>query len=165
MVEFSANMAGQGYLQHVWFASGLTNSMSAPGNYVNSESAFHFANNRSRSSPCCWRILVRSCFTEEIRTRLWPGDTVVEFDHGINVAIQKLRGALSESAEHPRYVETSHRTAGYRFIGEIEQVGPELAPGPPTPRHPASTPPRNPTRAKAAETVGMSPSGWRWFSA
>src|ERR1700735_3117039 len=43
---------------------------------------------------------------EEIRLLLWPNGTVVEFDHGINVAIQKLRDALGESADDPRYVET-----------------------------------------------------------
>ncbi len=56
---------------------------------------------------------------EEIRLLLWPNGTVVEFDHGINVAIQKLRDALGESAEDPRYVETVARR-GYRFIGEVE---------------------------------------------
>src|SRR5208283_1716909 len=55
---------------------------------------------------------------EEIRLRLWPNDTIVEFDHGINAAIQKLRDALGESANHPRYVETVARR-GYRFLGQI----------------------------------------------
>src|SRR5215813_14113158 len=57
---------------------------------------------------------------EEIRARLWPTGTQVEFDHGINAAIQKLRVALGDSAEHPRYIETVARR-GYRFIGEVEQ--------------------------------------------
>jgi Tol biopolymer transport system component/DNA-binding winged helix-turn-helix (wHTH) protein len=70
---------------------------------------------------------------EEIRTRLWPGDTVVEFDHGINVAIQKLRDILRDSAEHPLYVETVGRR-GYRFIGKIEPAVPELAPHPSVPQ-------------------------------
>ena len=56
---------------------------------------------------------------EEIRHRLWPNDTIVEFDHGINAAIQKLRDALGESAGSPKYVETVARR-GYRFIGEVE---------------------------------------------
>jgi len=59
---------------------------------------------------------------EEIRQRLWPNNTVVEFDHGINAAIQKLRDALGESADKPRYVETVARR-GYRFLGEVERVG------------------------------------------
>jgi DNA-binding winged helix-turn-helix (wHTH) protein len=55
---------------------------------------------------------------EEIRLRLWPNNTIVEFDHGINAAIQRLRDALSESAGQPRYVETVARR-GYRFRGKI----------------------------------------------
>src|ERR1700744_6127859 len=43
---------------------------------------------------------------EEIRQKLWPLDTVVEFDHSINASIQKLRDALGESADSPRYIET-----------------------------------------------------------
>ncbi len=57
----------------------------------------------------------------EIRLKLWPNETVVEFDHGINAAIKKLRDALSESAEEPRYIETVARR-GYRFLGEVEVV-------------------------------------------
>ena len=50
---------------------------------------------------------------------LWPNDTVVEFDHGINAAIQRLRDALGDSADTPRYVETLPRR-GYRFLPEVE---------------------------------------------
>src|SRR5262245_13989880 len=56
---------------------------------------------------------------EEMRTRLWPNDTIVEFDHSINAAIKRLRDTLGESAEEPRYVETVARR-GYRFIGQVE---------------------------------------------
>jgi TolB-like protein/Flp pilus assembly protein TadD len=56
---------------------------------------------------------------EEIRDRLWPDSTVVEFDHGINSAVRRLRDALRDSAEKPRYVETLPRR-GYRFIGEMK---------------------------------------------
>jgi serine/threonine-protein kinase len=55
---------------------------------------------------------------EEIRSKLWPGNTVVEFDQSINAAVRRLRNALSDSAEEPRYVETLARR-GYRFIGEV----------------------------------------------
>ena len=58
---------------------------------------------------------------EEIRKRLWPNDTVVEISHGINAAVLRLREALGESAENPRYVETLARR-GYRFTGEVEAV-------------------------------------------
>src|SRR5215469_13291233 len=52
---------------------------------------------------------------EEIRTRLWRDGTVVEFENGINAAVRRLRRALRDSAEKPRYVETLARL-GYRFI-------------------------------------------------
>ena len=65
---------------------------------------------------------------EEIRQRLWPNNTIVEFDHSINAAIQKLRDALGESADQPRYIETVARR-GYRFLGEVQKVGePQPAP-------------------------------------
>jgi TolB-like protein/DNA-binding winged helix-turn-helix (wHTH) protein/Tfp pilus assembly protein PilF len=53
---------------------------------------------------------------EELRAKLWPADTFVDFDHGLNAAVNKLREALGDSAEAPRYVETLPRR-GYRFIG------------------------------------------------
>ena len=56
---------------------------------------------------------------EEIRNKLWPDDTVVEFDHGINAAVKRLRDVLCESVEKPRYIETLSRK-GYRFIGKVE---------------------------------------------
>jgi Tol biopolymer transport system component/DNA-binding winged helix-turn-helix (wHTH) protein len=58
---------------------------------------------------------------EELRTRLWPADTFVDFNHGLNAAVNKLREALSDSAETPRYVETLPRR-GYRFIATVEWV-------------------------------------------
>jgi DNA-binding winged helix-turn-helix (wHTH) protein len=64
---------------------------------------------------------------EEIRQQLWPKDTTVEFDHGINAAIQKLRDALGESADKPRYIETLPRR-GYRFLGEVAPVEEEPIP-------------------------------------
>lgn len=62
---------------------------------------------------------------EEIRNKLWPGDTVVEFDAGINAAVKRLRDALRESAAKPRHIETLARR-GYRFVGQIEPVSPEM---------------------------------------
>jgi eukaryotic-like serine/threonine-protein kinase len=55
---------------------------------------------------------------EDIRETLWPNGTVVEFDRGINTAIQRLRDALGDSADKPRYIETLARR-GYRFIAEV----------------------------------------------
>ncbi len=58
---------------------------------------------------------------DELHQRLWPNGTIVEFDHSINAAIKRLRQALEDSVEAPRYVETLPRL-GYRFIGAVEQV-------------------------------------------
>lgn len=57
---------------------------------------------------------------EEIRNCLWKDSTFVDFEHGINFSINQIRGALSDSAEKPRYVETLARR-GYRFIGTAER--------------------------------------------
>ncbi len=59
---------------------------------------------------------------EDLRLRLWSTDTFVDFDHGLNSAIQKLREALGDSADSPRFVETVPRR-GYRFIAPVEKVG------------------------------------------
>ena len=56
---------------------------------------------------------------EQLIARLWPGGTVVEFDHGINSSVRRLRAVLHDSAERPRYIETLPRR-GYRFIHPIE---------------------------------------------
>ncbi len=58
---------------------------------------------------------------EDIRSRLWPNDTIVEFDHSINTAVRKLRQALGESADKPQYIETLARR-GYRWIGSAEAL-------------------------------------------
>ena len=58
---------------------------------------------------------------EEIQHKLWPNDTVVEFDHSINAAIKKLRDALGDSADNPKYIETIARR-GYRLIVPVERL-------------------------------------------
>jgi TolB-like protein/DNA-binding winged helix-turn-helix (wHTH) protein/Tfp pilus assembly protein PilF len=58
---------------------------------------------------------------EELHRKLWPADTFVNFEHGLNAAVKRLRQALSDSADNPRFVETLPRR-GYRFIAPI-QVG------------------------------------------
>jgi TolB-like protein/DNA-binding winged helix-turn-helix (wHTH) protein/Flp pilus assembly protein TadD len=58
---------------------------------------------------------------EELRQRLWTADTFVDFDHGLNKAINKIRGALGDSAASPRFIETVARR-GYRFIGDVASV-------------------------------------------
>ena len=56
---------------------------------------------------------------EELRAKLWANDTFVDFDHGLNSAVQRLRDCLSDSAGKPRWVETLPRR-GYRFVGQVE---------------------------------------------
>ncbi|MGA9472393.1 MAG: protein kinase [Terriglobales bacterium] len=67
---------------------------------------------------------------EEIKGRLWPNDTVVDFDHSINATINALRRALGDSADNPRYIETLARR-GYRLMPSIEyrESAPGIAPG------------------------------------
>jgi cholera toxin transcriptional activator len=70
---------------------------------------------------------------EEIRRALWSDDTFVDFDHGLNTVVNKLRDALDDTAANPRFIETLARR-GYRFIAPVEVVG-----GEPTPAAAASS--------------------------
>ena len=76
---------------------------------------------------------------EELKQQLWPADTFVDFDDGLNTAVKKLRDTLSDSSESPRYIETIPRR-GYRFIGELE-----------TPKSPQA----GPLKATETKDVGM----------
>ncbi|PYR40567.1 MAG: hypothetical protein DMF93_10745 [Acidobacteria bacterium] len=58
---------------------------------------------------------------DELRQQLWPADTFVDFDHGLNSAMNRLREALGDSAENPRFIETLPRR-GYRFVAPIHVV-------------------------------------------
>jgi DNA-binding winged helix-turn-helix (wHTH) protein len=60
---------------------------------------------------------------EEIAGSLWPDGTFVDFDHGVNSAMNRIREALGDSAANPRFIETLARR-GYRFIAPVEQAGP-----------------------------------------
>lgn len=60
---------------------------------------------------------------EELRSKLWPADTFVDFDHGLNNAVARIREVLDDSSETPRYVETVPRH-GYRFIGTVADAAP-----------------------------------------
>ncbi len=81
---------------------------------------------------------------EELRQQLWQADTFVDFDHGLNSAINRLREALGDSAENPRFIETLPKR-GYRFIAPIEvpQTHPPAAV--PAPAVPEPAPPIPPT--------------------
>jgi len=82
---------------------------------------------------------------EELQKKLWSANTFVDFDHGLNKAINKIRDALGDSAESPRFVETVARR-GYRFLAEVKAAdaapmrSPELVP-PPQPTAEIQNPP------------------------
>jgi DNA-binding winged helix-turn-helix (wHTH) protein len=61
---------------------------------------------------------------EELRRRLWEKETFVDFEHGVNAAVKRLRESLGDSAASPRFVETLPRR-GYRFIAAVQQYPPQ----------------------------------------
>ena len=63
---------------------------------------------------------------DELREELWPADTFVDFDHGLNSAVARLREALRDSAEKPRFIETIAKR-GYRFIAPLQAATPAAA--------------------------------------
>lgn len=67
---------------------------------------------------------------DELREKLWSSDTFVDFDHGLNTAINQLRNALGDSASNPRFIQTLPRR-GYRFIAPVEIAGQPGSPQPP----------------------------------
>ena len=106
---------------------------------------------------------------EEMREKLWAGDTFVDFEHSLNTAIKKLRQALGDSAEEPRYIETLPRL-GYRFIGEVaeapaaeaaaEAAGPRLVTFSPTAARGQDATPSS-ALASFLSWFGYRP--WRWI--
>jgi len=108
---------------------------------------------------------------EELREKLWPADTFVDFDHGLNAAIKRLRDALGDSAEGPRFVETLARR-GYRFIAPVEKLAAnrttsasvmagENATSPELVAQPVGTLPDTTGSGRA----GTSGKHWRWYLA
>jgi eukaryotic-like serine/threonine-protein kinase len=89
---------------------------------------------------------------DELRQRLWPSDVFVDFDHGLNKSIQKLRDTLGDSASSPRYIETIPRV-GYRFIAPVRNGTPPRAPEPPVIQ------PEPPTPASSTTAASRKP---RW---
>jgi DNA-binding winged helix-turn-helix (wHTH) protein len=86
---------------------------------------------------------------DELRSRLWAADTFVDFDRGLNKAINRLRDALGDSADRPRFIETLPKR-GYRFIAPIEgsrPASPVIAPPPEAPKqHPTTATVRQSTK-------------------
>jgi cholera toxin transcriptional activator len=102
---------------------------------------------------------------DELRQRLWPADTFVDFDHSLNTAINKLREALGDSAANPRFIETLAKR-GYRFLAPVQEIAHPMSPNPgdiragqPLPeipmKRPADAPP---TAAECAVAVARSES-------
>ena len=83
---------------------------------------------------------------EELRRQVWPEDTFVDFDHGLNTAITKIRLALGDQADNPRFVETLPRR-GYRFIAPVDK---------PSSPMPAAPPPQRPLEALPTKAR------WNW---
>ena len=90
---------------------------------------------------------------EEIRQKLWPDNTVVEFDHSINTAIQRLREVLGDSAEDPRYIETL-AGRGYRFLATVDVIErPQPAPAAPQEHLAEPRPAQPPARSRKARIL------------
>jgi Transcriptional regulatory protein, C terminal/WD40-like Beta Propeller Repeat len=67
---------------------------------------------------------------EELRQKVWPQDTFVDFDHALNTAVNKIRAALGDDADNPRFVETLPRR-GYRFVAPVNKPISQTAPAVP----------------------------------
>jgi DNA-binding winged helix-turn-helix (wHTH) protein len=95
---------------------------------------------------------------EELRKRLWPENTFVDFDHSLNTAINKLREVLGDSASEPRFIETLPRR-GYRFIASVESEASAATA--------VSTPPEAPFAAEAPhlQTKPKLRPPWAWMAA
>ncbi len=92
---------------------------------------------------------------EDIQKRLWPEDTYVDFDNAINSSIRKLREALGDSADSPRFIETLPRR-GYRFIAPVSQQSTAFALAP-------ALPSENGSGSAASQTANyVNPPRKRW---
>jgi TolB-like protein/DNA-binding winged helix-turn-helix (wHTH) protein/Flp pilus assembly protein TadD len=99
---------------------------------------------------------------DEIRSKLWPTDTFVDFEHGLNTSVKKLRQALLDSPDNPRYIETLPRL-GYRFIAPVEVIsGSDPSPIEPLAVDPAPVFPTPvlPTPVPAAPRPEAHPTSW-----
>jgi len=94
---------------------------------------------------------------EELRAKIWSADTFVDFDHGLYSAMKRLRDALGDSADNPRFIETLSRR-GYRFIAPVDGAPqPSQVPSPMPSEHPPvleatkeAQPPRSATKVVLA---------------
>ena len=98
---------------------------------------------------------------EQLRAALWPKDTFVDFEHGVNTAVKKLRQALEDSADHPRFVETLPKI-GYRFMMPVEWVADENSDASLSRVVPISRPGPTPVPQRAAAVGGRRATLWQW---
>ena len=96
---------------------------------------------------------------EELRTRLWPDKRVVEFEQGLNAIINRLREALGDSADSPKYIETLPRR-GYRFVGSLAATADSTLPAPPV-EAPTGASPEPPHRPLSRGIRLAAASGYR----
>jgi Tol biopolymer transport system component/DNA-binding winged helix-turn-helix (wHTH) protein len=99
---------------------------------------------------------------EQLRGALWPDDTFVDFEHGVNTAVKKLRQALEDSAEGPKFVETLPKV-GYRFIAPVEWVADQSRGNPLLRVVPIGPGPKVPPLAGGEKS--HQPASWRWLFA
>jgi DNA-binding winged helix-turn-helix (wHTH) protein len=90
---------------------------------------------------------------EQLRERMWDSDTFVDYELGINVAVKKVRDALGDSAENPKFIQTVARK-GYRFLVPVDVRYPEISAAtvsvpPPVAADPAAVPDATPGRGHA----------------
>ena len=97
---------------------------------------------------------------EELRKQLWPGNTIVDFEHSINAAVKRLREALGDSVETPSFIETLPRR-GYRFIHAVELAAAHSPARPRGERHSFRQAGAFALAALLVMLVGGSASGWR----
>jgi Tol biopolymer transport system component/DNA-binding winged helix-turn-helix (wHTH) protein len=97
---------------------------------------------------------------EQLRGALWPDDTFVDFEHGVNTAVKKLRQALEDSAERPKFVETLPKI-GYRFIAPVEWIADESRRNP-QPRVVSIGPGPTAVPPLAADEKSHRPAIWGW---
>jgi cholera toxin transcriptional activator len=94
---------------------------------------------------------------EELRAQLWPADTFVDYDHSLNAAVNKLRDALNDSAENPRFIQTIPRR-GYRFIASVQVADGTTAPVA------ESRPAARPASESAAPAASLAPDEKRSYA-
>ncbi len=98
-----------------FFASASSKSICVRANCADRASAFGCKSSHFKFSRCCSSTRESVVTRDELRQQLWPSSVYVDFDHGLNNAIARLREALGDAAATPHFIETLPRL-GYRFI-------------------------------------------------